>query len=101
MTDLKDKAFKASAFEPTEDEVETYIRSKRREKQNRHMKKQSRSPSPVMSLSDSLDTDSDDDLPDVADMFTTKAKPKKSKQKAPEDYDSDVSHPLQFSTLNV
>ncbi|KJA22647.1 hypothetical protein HYPSUDRAFT_87246 [Hypholoma sublateritium FD-334 SS-4] len=90
MTDLKDRAFKASAFEPTEEEVEAYIRSKRREKQNRHMRKQSRSPSPIMSLSDSLETDSDDDLPDVADMFTTKAEPKKGKQKAVRDDDSDV-----------
>ncbi len=91
MTDLKDKTFKASAFEPTEEEVETYIRSKRREKQKRHGKKQSRSPSPILSLSDALDTDSDDELPEVADMFTSKPKPKKGKQKAVQDDDSDVS----------
>ena len=90
MTDLKDKTFKASAFEPTEEEVEAYIRSKRREKHNRHVKKQSRSPSPI-SLSDSLETDSDDDVPEVADMFTSKHKPKKGKQKAVQDDDSDVS----------
>lgn len=98
MTDLKEKAFKTSAFEPTEDEFDAYIRSKRREKNNRHVKtERRRTPSPARSIPSSLDSDSsDDDLPDVADMFVPKSK-SKGKQKA-KDEDGDVRFLVLFLT---
>lgn len=81
-----DKIFKSAAFEPTDEELREYARSKRRvknEKRNRHdIKMQSPSPSrsisPTRSIPDILD-DSDDDLPDVAHMLDTPPKERKAK----------------------
>lgn len=81
-----DKVFKSAAFEPTDEDLREYSRSKRhvkKEKTSRHDIRM-RSPSPVRSISparsipDVLD-DSDDDLPDVAHMLDTP--PKKRKEK--------------------
>lgn len=57
-----DKVFKASAFEPTDEEVKNYNRSKK-------AAKSSKSTSPARTTPDELLTDSDDDLPDVAQMM--------------------------------
>ncbi|KAF8958574.1 SNF2 family N-terminal domain-containing protein [Flammula alnicola] len=95
MMDLKgDKTFKSSAFEPSDDELNDYLRSKRREKSRRYAQKtpeRERSPSPVESIPDTLDSDSDD-LPEVGDMFVA-PQVKKGKKKAKasqDDYDVEM-----------
>jgi hypothetical protein len=89
MTDLKDQAFKSSAFEPSEDELEEFIRNKRREKNNRHARPARRSPTPVRAIKDAFDSDSDsdEDLPDIADMFVPKSKNGKAKTRGSDDDD--------------
>ncbi|KDR65835.1 hypothetical protein GALMADRAFT_131232 [Galerina marginata CBS 339.88] len=89
MMDMKstDKVFKASAFEPSEEEVTNQIQSKRRAKSGKG-RVQARSPSPTPSIPDVLD-DSDDDLPEVGHIFDTPLKKhKKVTKKDP--YDSDM-----------
>ena len=87
MVDLKsaDKVFKSAAFEPTDEELREYARSKRRVKTEKNIRQdmKMRSPSPVRSISPTssipdIFDDSDDDLPDVAHMLDT---PKKRKEK--------------------
>jgi hypothetical protein len=90
MMDMKsgDKVFKSAAFEPTDEELREYSRSKwrvKREKTSRQDIKM-RSPSPVRSISPTssipdIFDDSDDDLPDVAHMLDTPPKKRKEKEK--------------------
>lgn len=74
MMDMKsaDKVFKSAAFGPTDEELREYARSKRRERKERDIEMRSPSParslSPTSSIPDVFD-DSDDDLPDVAQML--------------------------------
>ena len=86
MMDLKsaDKVFKSAAFEPTDEELREYSRSKRRVKQKSNHNIKMRSPSPARSLSPATSIpdifdDSDDDLPDVAHMLDTPPKKRKAK----------------------
>ncbi|KAF9485841.1 hypothetical protein BDN70DRAFT_870738 [Pholiota conissans] len=103
MTDLKDHAFKSSAFEPTEDELDEYMRTKRREKNNRHTR---RSPTPVKVIKDlsdfsESDSDSDDDLPDVADMFASKLKNNKAMAKGKGSNNVDMDSNMSTTTRKV
>jgi len=87
MMDLRssDKVFKISAFEPSEEELNDYIRSKRKANSSRQgiVKEKARSPSPVLSIPDEL-SDSDEEFPEVSQMFNT-AKKGKAKAKHEED----------------
>ena len=87
MMDLKsaDNVFKSAAFEPTDEELREYSRSKWRVKTDRQdIKMRSPSPprsiSPTRSIPDVFD-DSDDDLPDVVHMLDTPLKKRKEKEK--------------------
>jgi len=89
MMDMKppDRVFKMSAFEPSEEELEEYIRSKRRGNSIRHgvvKKDKARSPSPALSIPDEL-SDSDEEFPEVSKMFNSPAKKDKMKAKKEED----------------
>ena len=89
MMDMKppDRVFKMSAFEPSEEELEEYIRSKRRGNSIRHgvvKKDKARSPSPALSIPDEL-SDSDEGFPEVSKMFNSPAKKDKMKAKQEED----------------
>jgi len=70
MMDMKssDKVFKASAFEPTDEEVKGYNRSKKAANLPL-IPKSSKSTSPTRATPDELLSESDDDLPDVAQMM--------------------------------
>lgn len=88
MMDLRslDKVFKISTFEPSEEELNDYIRSKRKANSSRQgivKKEKARSPSPVLSIPDEL-SDSDEEFPEVSQMFNT-AKKGKMKAKHEED----------------
>lgn len=78
MMDLgPEKVFKSTAFEPSDEELTNYARSKRNMKKGKDIKM--RSPSPVRTFEESALDDSDDDLPDPADMFKSSVKsPKKT-----------------------
>ncbi|KIM41993.1 hypothetical protein M413DRAFT_71424 [Hebeloma cylindrosporum] len=116
MMDLRspEKVFKISAFMPSAEEIDDYIRSKRRANSSRQgivKKEKARSPSPALSIPDEL-SDSDEEFPEVSQMFIKKPKveakqeqdvkmidltsaPKKSsnkymKRKVIEDSDSDL-----------
>ena len=72
-----DKVFKASAFEPTDEELSNHIREKKQAKRDAWRRK--RSPSPiVIDIPDVLD-DSDDDLPEVGAIFSTPLKKQRQK----------------------
>jgi len=88
MMDLRsaDKVFKISAFKPSEEELNDYIRSKRQTHssgQRTVKKEKARSPSPALSIPDEL-SDSDEEFPEVSQMFNT-AKKGKLKAKQEED----------------
>jgi hypothetical protein len=92
MNDLSaDKIFKSAAFEPSDEELRNHARSKRQEKKVRSTRgsiiKSQRSPSPLKSFEDFLMSESDDDLPDVANMFEDRPKKrqKKNMKSAPDD----------------
>ena len=90
MVDLSaEKTFLAAAFEPTDEEMEHHKYIKREEKRNKKKRSvlpssrdDSLSPSPTpMTIDEIIDLeDSDDDLPDMGDIFSTPVK-KKSKPK--------------------
>jgi len=103
MMDLKsaDKVFKSSAFEPSDEDIRNYKRTRRNAQSKRYhdsdsdsdIKVKSRhSPSPVRSIPDELMSDSDDDLPDVAHMHAVTKKCNKGKGRAilSDDDDDDV-----------
>ena len=83
-----DKVFKSAAFEPSDEELRDYSRSKwqvKRKKTSRRDIKM-RSPSPVRSISPTssipdIFDDSDDDLPDVAHMLDTPPRKRKEKER--------------------
>src|SRR6266511_3576903 len=80
MMDLKspDKVFKASAFEPTDEEIQAYNRNEKAA--SRPLVPKSGKPtSPARSIPDELLSESDDDLPDVAQMMEIKKKKDQSK----------------------
>lgn len=92
MNDIgADKIFKSAAFEPSDEELSNHARSKRQEKRGRSsggvIIKSRRSPSPLKSFEDFLMSDSDDDLPDVANMFEDRPKKRQKKhmKSAPDD----------------
>jgi len=92
MNDISaDKIFKSAAFEPSDEELSNHARSKRQEKRGRSsggvIIKSRRSPSPLKSFEDFLMSDSDDDLPDVANMFEDRPKKRQKKhmKSAPDD----------------
>ncbi|KAF8888452.1 SNF2 family N-terminal domain-containing protein [Gymnopilus junonius] len=83
MMDMKspDKVFKASAFEPTEEDLGNHARDKRRARHDSRKgftKKRSPSPVKVIDIPDVLD-DSDDDLPEVGHMLDTPLKKQRRK----------------------
>jgi hypothetical protein len=87
MMDLTpNKVFKSSAFEPTDEELTKHARAKRRrrrEASGRHPAQdvRIRSPSPKpKALEDRGLDDSDDELPDVSNMFDER--PRKRRKKA-------------------
>ena len=89
MMDLTspEKVFKISTFEPSEEELDEYIRSKRRGNSTRHgtvKKEKARSPSPAISIPDEL-SDSDEEFPEVSKMFNSLAKKDKMEAKQEED----------------
>lgn len=87
MMDLRsaDKVFKISAFEPSDEELRDYIRSRRQANSSRLgiVKEKARSPSPALSIPDEL-SDSDEEFPEVSQMFNTS---KKGKVKAKQEED--------------
>ena len=92
MNDLSgDKIFKSAAFEPSDEELSNHARSKRQEKKGRSspgvIVKSRCSPSPFQSFEDFLMSDSDDDLPDVANMFEDRPKKRQkiNMKSAPDD----------------
>jgi hypothetical protein len=92
MMDLRssDKVFKISTFQPSEEELNDYIRSKRKANSSRQgiaKKEKARSPSPVLSIPDEL-SDSDEEFPEVSQMFNTA---KKGKMKAKLSQISDIA----------
>ena len=79
MVDMSpSKIFKCTAFEPSEEELADFARAKRRAERkpsrygsNSFNQSKTRSPSPVV-MDDIMElSDSDDELPDVQDMFKT------------------------------
>lgn len=72
MMDLKasDKVFKASAFEPSEDDIRNYKRNQNSPRTDDVESK--RSAAFATEVPDELTSDSDDDLPDVAHMLDNK-----------------------------
>jgi hypothetical protein len=114
MTDMgPQKIFKSAAFEPTDEELTNYAKSKRR--QNRRNQSSSRiwkrsfspvkaePPSPTGSIIEL--SDSDEELPDFMDMFKKKPAPSKDKKgkKKRVVESSDEVYSLQsfaFSTMN-
>ena len=70
MMDMKslDKVFKASAFEPTDEEVKEYNRSQKAANLPL-IPKSSKLTSAIRTTPDELLSESDDDLPDVAQMM--------------------------------
>jgi len=74
MMDLKasDKVFKASAFEPTEEDIRNYKRNQRSPRKGGVRSKESGRF--ATEVPDELASDSDDDLPDVAHMLDKKSK---------------------------
>ncbi|KAJ2925510.1 hypothetical protein H1R20_g11584, partial [Candolleomyces eurysporus] len=85
MTDMGDpKIFKSAAFEPTDEELTNYARSKRKQKQSSRKWKRSYSPvkaeppSPASSIIEL--SDSDEELPDIMDVFKKKPAPSKDKK---------------------
>ena len=92
MNDLSgDKIFKSAAFEPSDEELSNHARTKRQEKKGRSSRgvivKPRCSPSPFQSFEDFLMSDSDDDLPDVANMFEDRPKKRQkiNMKSAPDD----------------
>ena len=87
MTDMgQQKTFKSAAFEPTDEELTNYARSKRRQNQS-STKRWKRSYSPVKAEPPSPTgsiielSDSDEELPDVMDLFKKKPAPQDKKGK--------------------
>ena len=87
MMDLKasDKVFKASAFEPTEEDIQNYKRKRRSPK-----KGGVESRNFVTEVPEDLASDSDDDLPDVAHMLDKKSKDRRRAKVLTSDDDDDV-----------
>ncbi|KAG6887923.1 hypothetical protein C0992_010201 [Termitomyces sp. T32_za158] len=92
MTDLTpSKVFRASAFEPTDEELTKHARDTRRRKGARRMSDvKTRSPSPKASLDDSGLDDSDDDLPDVSTILDRRPAKRQKKSHAIDDDDDEV-----------
>jgi hypothetical protein len=89
MMNLKasDKVFKASAFEPSEEDIRNYNRNPRSGKSGSDSKPKRF----AIDIPDDLISDSDDDLPDVAHMLDSKkGKNKRKTQVITSDDDSDV-----------
>jgi hypothetical protein len=90
MVDLSaERTFVAAAFEPTEEELDhhEYLKREKQRAKRRSVLPNSRKKSPSPSPTDPLDRiieldDSDDDLPDVDDIFNTPVKKEKGKGKA-------------------
>ncbi|KAG6810754.1 hypothetical protein H0H92_010463 [Tricholoma furcatifolium] len=99
MTDLTaDKVFKASAFEPTDEELTNHAQETRRAKAPRKVpNRRIRSPTPEKTFEDRGVDDSDDDLPDVSFMMDTR--PAK-RQKPNRVVDSDDDEELTDLTLS-
>jgi hypothetical protein len=74
MMDLKapDKVFKAAAFEPSDEDVQNYKRNQRNPKTVGSDVSSKRSAGFAADIPDELVSDSDDDLPDVANMLDRK-----------------------------
>ena len=101
MMEMKgSKVFKSSAFEPSPEELDSYVHKQRKEKERRahavrggRSAKKERSPSPEMDDSDSASdklSDSDEEMPDVNEMFAKMDNIKKGKgKKAVKDESSD------------
>ncbi|KAF5329445.1 hypothetical protein D9619_009161 [Psilocybe cf. subviscida] len=92
MMEMKgSKVFKSYAFEPSPEEVDSYVRKQRKEKERRahaarggRLTKKERSPSPEMDDSDSSaekPSDSDEEMPDVNEVFAKMNSMKKGKGK--------------------
>lgn len=90
MTDLKapDKVFKASAFEPSEEDIQVYKRNRRSPSTSDESKK---SRGTLQDVPDKLESDSDDDLPDVAHMLGSKTKGGRGANVITSDDESDVT----------
>lgn len=85
--DLKasDKVFKASAFEPTEEDIRNYKRKQRSPKKGGVESRRFATEVP-----EELASDSDDDLPDVAHMLDKKSKGRRRAKVLISDDDDDV-----------
>jgi hypothetical protein len=103
------KIFKSSAFEPSPEELDSYVRKQRKEKERRayaarggRLTKKERSPSPEMDDSDSASdklSDSDEEMPDVNEMFAKMKNMKKEKgKKAVKDENSDEEVLISFAS---
>ncbi|EAU87720.1 hypothetical protein CC1G_08756 [Coprinopsis cinerea okayama7 len=82
MVDLSDaKTFKSSAFEPSDEELRQHAQRKANRSRNRYSEKKGKkkAPSPPPDFLSDLD-DSDDDLPEISDIFKTPKKKGKGKR---------------------